>query len=71
VALRLDARHERRRIGHEFLGVTEDAGPDVSGLKAGDLVLVPFVRADNTCDFCRQGPADLVPARRRVGRQRD
>jgi hypothetical protein len=28
---------------------------DVSGLKAGDLVLAPFVWADNTCDLCRQG----------------
>jgi threonine dehydrogenase-like Zn-dependent dehydrogenase len=44
-----------RRIGHEFLGVIEDTGRDVSGLKAGDLVLAPFVWADNTCDFCREG----------------
>ncbi len=44
-----------RRIGHEFLGVVEDTGPDVSGLKAGDVVLAPFVWADNTCVFCREG----------------
>ncbi len=44
-----------RRIGHEFLGVVTDTGPDVSGLRAGDVVLAPFVWADNTCDFCREG----------------
>lgn len=43
------------RIGHEFLGVVEDVGRDVSGLKPGDLVVAPFVWADNTCDFCREG----------------
>lgn len=44
-----------RRIGHEFLGVVEDTGREVSGLKAGDVVLAPFVWADNTCVFCREG----------------
>lgn len=43
------------RIGHEFLGVVEETGSDVSGLKAGDLVVAPFVWADNTCDFCVEG----------------
>jgi threonine dehydrogenase-like Zn-dependent dehydrogenase len=43
------------RIGHEFLGVVEETGAAVSGLKPGDLVVAPFVWADNTCDFCREG----------------
>ncbi|MFJ9380925.1 zinc-binding dehydrogenase [Streptomyces sp. NPDC101455] len=43
------------RIGHEFLGVVEETGSDVSGLKAGDLVVAPFAYADNTCEFCREG----------------
>ncbi|MET7892231.1 zinc-dependent alcohol dehydrogenase family protein [Streptomyces mirabilis] len=43
------------RIGHEFLGVVEDIGAEVSGLKTGDLVVAPFVYSDNTCDFCREG----------------
>ncbi|MFF3658665.1 zinc-binding dehydrogenase [Streptomyces olivochromogenes] len=42
------------RIGHEFLGVVEDVGAEVSGLKTGDLVVAPFVYSDNTCDFCRE-----------------
>jgi threonine dehydrogenase-like Zn-dependent dehydrogenase len=44
-----------RRMGHEFIGVVEDTGADVSTLKRGDLVVAPFVWADNTCDFCTDG----------------
>ncbi|SDQ19603.1 zinc-binding dehydrogenase [Actinopolyspora saharensis] len=43
------------RIGHEFLGVVDDTGSEISGLQNGDLVLAPFVWADNTCDFCGEG----------------
>jgi threonine dehydrogenase-like Zn-dependent dehydrogenase len=43
------------RMGHEFLGVVEDTGSDVSGLTRGDVVIAPFVWSDGTCDFCRQG----------------
>lgn len=43
------------RIGHEFLGVVEAVGSDVTTLKTGDLVVAPFVYSDNTCQFCREG----------------
>ena len=43
------------RIGHEFLGVIEETGSEVTGFKAGDLVVAPFVWSDGTCDFCREG----------------
>jgi threonine dehydrogenase-like Zn-dependent dehydrogenase len=48
-------REHGRQMGHEFLGTVEDVGSEVSGLKSGDLVVAPFVWADNTCDFCREG----------------
>jgi threonine dehydrogenase-like Zn-dependent dehydrogenase len=51
----MPAAEHANRIGHEFLGAVEDVGSDVSGLKAGDLVVAPFVWADNTCDFCTEG----------------
>ena len=51
----MPATDSGRRIGHEFLGIVEDTGPDVSGLKGGNVVLAPFVWADHTCDFCREG----------------
>jgi hypothetical protein len=49
------ATEQGDRIGHEFIGVVEDVGADVSGLKPGDVVVAPFVWADNTCDFCSEG----------------
>ncbi|MEU7835573.1 MULTISPECIES: alcohol dehydrogenase catalytic domain-containing protein [unclassified Nonomuraea] len=54
-----------RLMGHEFLGVIEDTGSQVSALKTGDLVVAPFTYCDNTCDFCRKG---LQPFCRHGGR---
>ena len=42
-------------MGHEFVGVVEDVGSEVSSVKAGDFVISPFAWSDNTCDFCREG----------------
>jgi len=51
----MPASPEGRRMGHEFLGVVEDTGPAVFGFNRGDVVVAPFVWADNTCDFCAEG----------------
>ena len=51
----MPASDQPRRMGHEFLGVVEGVGGAVHGLTAGDLVVAPFVWADNTCDFCLEG----------------
>lgn len=42
-------------MGHEFLGVVEDAGADVRGVRGGDFVIGTFAFQDNTCEFCREG----------------
>jgi threonine dehydrogenase-like Zn-dependent dehydrogenase len=42
-------------MGHEFVGVVEAVGSEVSSVKAGDFVISPFAWSDNTCDFCREG----------------
>jgi threonine dehydrogenase-like Zn-dependent dehydrogenase len=42
-------------MGHEFIGVVEDAGGDVTSVKNGDLVIAPFAWSDGTCDYCREG----------------
>lgn len=44
-----------RPMGHEFIGVVEDIGADVTTVKPGDFVIAPFVWSDGTCDFCREG----------------
>jgi threonine dehydrogenase-like Zn-dependent dehydrogenase len=51
----MDASDGPRRMGHEFLGVVEAAGAAVTRLHTGDLVVAPFLWADNTCDFCLEG----------------
>jgi threonine dehydrogenase-like Zn-dependent dehydrogenase len=43
------------RMGHEFIGIVEDTGPEVSTVKKGDLVVAPFAISDGTCEFCREG----------------
>jgi len=42
-------------IGHEFVGVVEDAGAEVRGVRRGDLVIAPFAYSDGTCPHCRHG----------------
>jgi threonine dehydrogenase-like Zn-dependent dehydrogenase len=42
-------------MGHEFVGVVEETGSDVSTLKAGDFVIAPFAISDGTCEFCQEG----------------
>jgi NADPH:quinone reductase-like Zn-dependent oxidoreductase len=51
----MEPSEEGRPMGHEFIGVVEDVGDEVRTLKAGDLVVTPFVWSDGTCVFCREG----------------
>ncbi len=41
-------------FGHEFTGVVEQVGPEVTKLKVGDHILVPFNVACGQCNFCKQ-----------------
>jgi len=49
------SRAERSRLGHEFIGLVEEVGSDVSTLRPGDLVVAPFKWSDNTCPACLDG----------------
>jgi threonine dehydrogenase-like Zn-dependent dehydrogenase len=42
-------------MGHEFIGVVEEAGPAVTSVRRGDFVISTFAFQDNTCAFCRDG----------------
>jgi threonine dehydrogenase-like Zn-dependent dehydrogenase len=42
-------------IGHEFVGVVEDVGSDVTNVAKGDLVIAPFAFSDGTCPNCQNG----------------
>lgn len=55
------AREPGQRIGHEFLGVVEEAGAEVNGFRAGDLVVAPFVWSDGNCEYCAEGLQTSCP----------
>src|SRR5437762_11486370 len=42
-------------LGHEFVGVVEDVGPEVKRFKPGDRVVSSFVTACGHCPLCRKG----------------
>ncbi len=50
-----DSPFEPGPIGHEFIGVIEDIGADVTTLSKGDLVISPFAFSDGTCPNCQNG----------------
>ncbi|HKX53335.1 MAG TPA: zinc-dependent alcohol dehydrogenase [Nitrosospira sp.] len=41
-------------LGHEFMGTVVDAGSEVTALRKGDRVVVPFVIACGQCFFCER-----------------
>ena len=51
----MEADGAGRRMGHEFIGVVEAVGTEVTSLQAGDLVASPFLWSDGTCVLCREG----------------
>ncbi|RMO21382.1 Glutathione-dependent formaldehyde dehydrogenase [Pseudomonas cichorii] len=40
-------------LGHEFMGIVEEAGPAVTAVQRGDRVVIPFVIACGECFFCQ------------------
>ena len=43
------------RTGHEWMGIVEDVGNDVTSVRRGDAVIAPFAFSDGTCEFCAAG----------------
>lgn len=46
-------------LGHEFCGVVEDVGANVTRITKGDRVLVPFSQGEGTCEWCRDGHQNI------------
>jgi threonine dehydrogenase-like Zn-dependent dehydrogenase len=42
-------------MGHEYVGVVEEVGRDVTTVRPGQFVVGSFVASDNTCAICRAG----------------
>lgn len=41
-------------LGHEFMGIVEETGSEVTNLRRGDRVVVPFTIACGNCFFCKK-----------------
>ncbi|HEY8880308.1 MAG TPA: zinc-dependent alcohol dehydrogenase [Roseateles sp.] len=41
-------------LGHEFMGIVEETGAEVTRVKRGDRVVIPFVIACGACYFCER-----------------
>src|SRR5215213_10244863 len=42
-------------MGHEYVGVVEEVGDQVSTIKPGQFVVGSFFASDNTCEICQAG----------------
>jgi threonine dehydrogenase-like Zn-dependent dehydrogenase len=51
----IEAVDSPRPMGHEYVGVVEEVGSDVTTVKPGDFVVGSFFASDNTCEICRSG----------------
>jgi threonine dehydrogenase-like Zn-dependent dehydrogenase len=41
-------------LGHEPMGIVEEVGPDVTAIKAGDRVVIPFQISCGACYMCKE-----------------
>ncbi|RSK26032.1 glutathione-dependent formaldehyde dehydrogenase [Bacillus sp. HMF5848] len=46
-------------IGHEAIGKVEDVGRDVTSVRKGDKVIIPYHVACGVCAYCQQGLGSL------------
>jgi threonine dehydrogenase-like Zn-dependent dehydrogenase len=43
------------QMGHEYIGVVEEVGREVTSLRRGQFVVGSFATSDNTCPICQAG----------------
>ena len=53
--------------GHEWAGVVTEIGADVSRIKVGDRITVPFVSGCGACSYCLEGDAQVCPRQTQPG----
>jgi threonine dehydrogenase-like Zn-dependent dehydrogenase len=54
-------------IGHEYAGVVQEVGDQVSNIKPGQFVVGSFFASDNTCEICQAGYQSACVHREAVG----
>ena len=50
-----DEVHGPSPMGHEYVGIVEEVGAEVTTIKPGQFVIGSFFASDNTCEICRAG----------------
>jgi threonine dehydrogenase-like Zn-dependent dehydrogenase len=54
-------------MGHEYAGVVEEIGNEVTTIEPGQFVIGSFFASDNTCEICRSGYQTSCVHRQGVG----
>ena len=54
-------------MGHEYCGIVEEIGGEVTSVKPGQFVIGSFFASDNTCPNCRRGYQSSCRQRELVG----
>jgi threonine dehydrogenase-like Zn-dependent dehydrogenase len=51
----IDAGDGPAPMGHEYCGIVEEVGSDVTSIRPGQFVVGSFFASDNTCEICQAG----------------
>jgi threonine dehydrogenase-like Zn-dependent dehydrogenase len=62
-----DAVSQPTPMGHEYCGIVEEVGREVTTIKPGQFVIGSFFASDNTCEICRAGYQSSCVHRESVG----
>jgi threonine dehydrogenase-like Zn-dependent dehydrogenase len=54
-------------MGHEYVGIVEEVGGDITTIKPGQFVIGSFFASDNTCEICQAGYQSSCIHRELVG----
>jgi threonine dehydrogenase-like Zn-dependent dehydrogenase len=54
-------------MGHEYVGIVEEVGDEVTTIKPGQFVIGSFFVSDNTCEICRSGYQSSCVNREGIG----
>lgn len=63
----IDAVNGPAPMGHEYVGLVEEIGPEVENVKPGQFVIGSFIASDNTCPICQAGYQSSCVHREYVG----
>jgi threonine dehydrogenase-like Zn-dependent dehydrogenase len=63
----IDAPQWPMAMGHEYVGIVEEVGSEVTTVQSGQFVIGSFFASDNTCEICRSGYQSSCVQRQGVG----